>query len=239
MPMSRFKLLPFAILCSGLLNAHALNPIHDATVQFVPAFLDDTERDALMTGESYTQRSTEKLRAPITYLHAFNSDFQMGVGLQTRWYKEPNNFREVLLGARYRLSQAWAFQADALGGVANYAGDGLALTGMYLSEPYASLHILGTARAGFFDALVWHPDFMVVSGSVTPEVILNDYFRFDLEVFTAMQTPGLSDYFGLDLLPSLVYRYNRTLYFEAGGAFGMVGPNKSSPRFQLAQKMML
>lgn len=239
MPISRSALLPSVLLGFGLLNAHALNPIHDATVQFVPAFIDDTERDAVMTGEGYTQKSDQKLRAPIAYMHAFNSDFQMGVGLQTRWYKEPNNFREVLLGARYRLSQAWAFQADALGGVANYAGDGLSLTGMYLYEPYSSLHITGTARAGFFDALVWHPDFMVVSGSVTPELLLNDYFRFDLEVFTAMQPQGISKYFGLDLIPSLVYRYSRNLYFEAGGAFGMAGPNKSSPRFQLAQKIML
>lgn len=223
------------------LGAHALNPIHDASVEFIPAFSEPSAEPSLLLGQFYTDESSQKIRVPGAYLHPYNDEIQLGFALQTRWYEEPNNVRHLVFGAAYRPDSysPWRFQVDALWGVANYAGDGLAFTGNYLAEPLETLHLLGSARVGLFDALVWHPDYAVISASATPQLILGRKVRLDLGIFSATQLPGMADFYSLDLGPALVFRVNRDLSLRAGAHFGLLGPEKTSPRFELAQQFAL
>jgi hypothetical protein len=193
----------FALVSLIILDAQALNPIHDASVEFIPAFLRNTDQASFVIGESFTSKSNQKLRIPVTYLHPISRDFQIGVGLQSRWYQEPNNIRNLILGLQFAPSEAWSLQADLLAGVANYAGDGIAVKGDYRLTPFKALNFLGTARLGFFDALVWHPDYLVASASFTPQIIFNDQFQIDLEMFSAIQAPGVKDFSPLIWAPVL------------------------------------
>lgn len=229
------------VVALAALSVHALNPIHDASVEFIPAFSEPSSEPTLLLGQFYTDESSQKIRAPGAYLYPFNEDIQLGFALQTRWYEEPNNVRHLVFGAAYRPgpSQPWAFQVDAMWGVANYAGDGLTFTGSYLAEPLETLHILGSARVGLFDALVWHPDYVVISASATPQLILGRKVRLDLEIFSATQFPSMADFYSLDLGPALVFRVNRGLSLRVGAHFGLLGPEKTSPRFELAQQFSL
>ena len=229
-----------ALLCVaglGMAPAWALNPVHDASVEFAPGLLEHSSQPSLMLGQFYTQESSQKIRALASYVHPLGPQFQVGVGAQSRWVDEPNNIRHLTAGLRYSLLPDFSLRADFLWGVANYAGDGLAVGGEYRMEPFNALHVLGFARVGFFDALVWDPDVAVLCASVTPRLILHQNFRLELEAFTATQFPGLGDFFSLDLAPALWIRFQYGFAAKAGVVFGLWGPNRSSPRFQLTQQI--
>jgi hypothetical protein len=228
-----------ALLSIGVPASWALNPIHDAAAEFAPGLLGNLSQPSLLLGEYYTQESGQKIRVPMAYLHPLNPQFQVAAGAQTRWLEEPNNIRHLTAGLRYAPTANLSFQTDFLWGVANYAGDGLTLSGNVLLRPLEILQVLGTARAGFFDALVWHPDLAVLSLGVTPRLMLHENFRLELEAFSALQVPGISDYFSFDLGPAIWVRIGYGFALKAGAVFGLLGPNRASPRFQLAQRIAL
>ena len=231
-------LVLFALAVPG---AYALSPIHDASVEFIPSISEPFSKPSLLIGQYYTDDANQKIRVPGAYLHPVTREVQLGFALQTRWYEEPNNVRHLVFGAAYRPDtfSPWTFQADALWGVANYAGDGLTFTGRYLAQPSDILHVLGSARVGFLDALVWYPDVAVVSASVTPRLILGEKVSLGLEVFSAAQLPGVADFYSLDFGPDIVIRINQDLSIRGGAHLGVFGPEKSSPRFELAEQYAL
>ncbi len=231
------KTLAMIFLVISTANVFALNPIHDASVDFISTFSKNSDRAALVLGEGYASQSNQKIRIPIAYLFPVNHDFQMGIGLQSRWYREPNNIRLLQLGLQYAPTKEWSLQADLLVGVANYAGNGIALRGDYLLMPYSGLHFLGTARIGFLDALVWHPDYSVLSVSLTPQMHFNENFQADLELFTATQAPAVTSLYSIDLGPSFTFCPKRNYWFQVGAIVGLAGPNRTRTKYNLAQKI--
>ena len=242
MQFSRSKSFLTFLYFFSIVQVFAINPNHDASVGFNSAMSQNKGQPSVLLGAFYSPSSTEKIRVPATYLYPFNRQFQIGMGVQTRWMDEPNNFRHLLLGAMLELTPELTLQADLLTGVANYAGNGLTLSTVFRTKPSEAFHLVGVMRLGALDALVWYPDYGSISGSLIPQLIFKDQFQFDLELFAASQVPGVLDFFSLDIKPSLEFRYNPMFSSQAGVFFGLLGKNlsgsgRSSTRFQWTQKI--
>ena len=233
-----FKAAGFGILALCLFASpiSALNPVHDASVEFsAPSAI--SIRPVWMAGGFYTDKASQKIRALVSYLLPLEPDFQIGIGAQTRWLDEPNNIRILVAGAKFQPALPWSLQIDALLGVAKYAGNGLTLSGNYHFDPLPMLPILATVRVGILDALVWNPDFAVISGSLIPQMKLHEKFRIELEAFAATQFPGVHDYFSLNLGPALSFNVMERWWVKVGAILGVAGPNKADPRFSVIHQI--
>lgn len=219
--------------------SQALNPAHEAAVEFALPLLEASDHPSLLAAESYTHDALQRVRVPASFLYPVNREWQVGLGLKTRWYDEPNNFRHLLAGAEYRWSRDLSFQVDGLLGVANYAGDAISLGGKYRLELHESFLVWTRARLGFLDALVFHPDYAVLSGILTPQWLVNGSFTLEVDVFAATQLPGVADFFSLDAAPSFTLRFGRDWAIRLGAVLGVAGSDPADPRFQMMQQISL
>lgn len=119
--------------------SQALNPAHEAAVEFALPLLEPSGDPSLLLAESYTHQALQRVRVPASLLYPVNREWQLGLGLKTRWYEDPNNFRHLLAGVEYRWSRDLSFQLDGLLGVANYAGDAVSVGGKYRRDLHAAM----------------------------------------------------------------------------------------------------
>jgi hypothetical protein len=164
---------------------YSLNPIHEASWELksdgriFPSY-------TLQTAVYVSPHSGQKIRVPVSLSKNLIRNLEIGAALKTRWYDEPNNFRHLVFGVKYRYKYLFSVQMDVLWGTANYAGDGLTLS------IYKRLNITDffytnlMARTGMFDALVWAPDgFMALEAAGYPTIRIHEPVYFELGLISS------------------------------------------------------
>lgn len=212
--------------------SHSLNPIHEASWELRPEARINPSW-TLQTGIYVSPYSRQIVRVPVSLSWPMARNFEIGAALKSRWLEDPNNFRHLIVGLKYRYKYQFSVQMDALWGTANYAGDGLTLS-FYKRFNISDIFYANiVARGGMFDALVWAPDgFMAVETAGYPALRIYDPVYFELGIISSSQLGGFEDYFSLDLQPAITADLNNGASVLAGAIIGLAGPRKARLRVQ-------
>ncbi len=235
--MNTFNSIYILTLTLFLSATMALSPLHEASVQFRPQLNNDNDGESsLLLGQFYSHKAPQKIRVPVNYIFSPLDDFELGFGVKSRWNKEPNNIRHLLVGGKYQASSELSFQVDLMWGVSNYAGDGVSLAVNYQHLMIEGLGEILTFRLGLFDALVWEPDITAFELGWLPQWYIGDKVTVELDFSMASQVGSMADRFSIDVAPGLIYHHNSQFSIMGSVLLGVSGKRKSQPRFQLTEQ---
>lgn len=212
--------------------AFALNPIHEASYNLLPAS-NFPSATTLSGGMFIRSQTTSLFDIPVAMALQATSRVELGARVHTRWGDVHDNVPYMVFGVKWLTLRHTSVQADLMIGTNFNTGKGLCISTYHKFQYFSRFAAPLAARFGFMEALVERDALMSMEVGYYPTLSVARGLDLEFGILGSSQTKDFEDYLAMDLQPALRVKFGRQSELVTALTLGLAGNRKEEMRAQV------